>query len=118
MSSYYISVIFEKILLSLQSGEKKKDDETVDSLGKNCFGLILSPLRKKRKKSEPKVVFLCLLFGSRSFREGTSSQRSPAGTEGGAEQEARGRRVGQLRSLPVSTERLELRPDCAQRDAS
>ncbi len=71
--------ICEQSIASLfsQSGEKKKDDETVDSLGKSKrfkpgFQPRSSPLLSSKR-----------VFGCRSFGEGSGPKRSPARAPGG-----------------------------------
>lgn len=77
--------ILNSILICLQSGEKKKDDETVDSLGEDLsvwtnkweLKVLLSPFN-----TELLCVFVC---GSRSSGEGSGPQWSLARTEGWAQ---------------------------------
>lgn len=89
--------------LCLKSGEKKKDDETVDSLGED-FSYFALCLKYSIFLLPYMLNFFVISFCcTRSSGKGSGAQRGPARTASWAQQEAQCWRVGRFYLVPVRT---------------
>lgn len=64
----------QKRFLCSQSGEKKKDDETVDSLGEECWDLQITKWRSSGKFLKHICVYLRIMCHPRSSGERSGAQ--------------------------------------------